>query len=259
MADDMDQKRVADASDPKMRRVFIGFDPRQIVSYTAAQMSVFETASVPVAITPLVYQTLPMTRKGLTPFTWSRFLVPWLCGFQGQGLFLDADCYVRSDIEELFKIGELNPDKAVLVSDACVGQFAFERAAVMLFNCAHPDNQKLTPEYVNNDETKGLHAISWTKDVGDFPGDFNHLVHYQPENPQARIVHFTQGVPAWPETLDGEHTAEWRETLQKCFTAQPWASLMGNSVHAKHVIERLEEKAKMANGSAKSEGVAGVA
>ncbi len=256
MSDNNDTKRAGPVAATPLR-VFIGFDPRQIVSYTAAQMSLIETASKPVAITPLVYQTLPMTRKGLTPFTWSRFLVPWLCGFEGQGLFVDADGYMRSDVADLFKLGEEAPDKAVLVSNECVGSYAFERAAVMLFNCGHPDNKKLTPEYVNSDETKGLHAIGWTEAIGSFPGDWNHLVHYQEPRPDARLVHFTQGVPAWPETVDSEHAPEWRETLQKCFTAQPWASLMGNSVHAQHVMARLEKS--QSNGAAKpTENVAGV-
>lgn len=239
-----------------MLRVFIGFDPRQIVSYTAAQMSLIETASKPLAITPLVYQTLPLTRKGLTPFTWTRFLVPWLCDFEGYGLFLDADCYVRGDVNELFKLLETSPDKAVLVSDECVGNFTFERAAVMLFNCAHPDNRKLTPEFV--DKTDGLHKIGWTEAIGTFAGDWNHLVHYQPPR-EARIVHFTQGVPCWPETVDSEHAGEWRETLQKCFTAQPWATLMGSSVHAKPVMDRLEAKARQVNGGAAADEAPGVA
>lgn len=226
-----------------MRKVFIGFDPRQITSYTVTQMSLMETCTEPLSITPLIIETLPMKREGLTPFTWSRFIVPHLCNYEGQGLFVDADWYARSDVSELFKLAEEQPDKAVFISDECVGQFAFERAAVMMFNCAHPDNRKLTPEFIDNPETKGLHSISWTEAIGTFPGDWNHLVHYFPENPTARGVHFTQGVPAWPETVKSEHAGEWLNTRKLCFTAQPWASLMGNSVHAQHVIKRLQDEA----------------
>ena len=62
-----------------MQKVFIGYDPRQPVAYNVLQHSIVIRTEYPVSITPLVLETLPITRKGLTPFTWSRFLVPFLC------------------------------------------------------------------------------------------------------------------------------------------------------------------------------------
>ena len=52
-----------------MLKVFVGFDERQRVSFTTLATSIFETASRPVSITPLVLHTLPISRRGLTPFT----------------------------------------------------------------------------------------------------------------------------------------------------------------------------------------------
>jgi len=75
-------------------KIFIGYDERQAVSYTTLQHSILETASGPVSVTPLILSTLPITRRGLTPFTFSRFLVPWLCNYQGHALFLDADMFL---------------------------------------------------------------------------------------------------------------------------------------------------------------------
>jgi len=62
-------------------RIFIGYDHRQAVAYNVLQFSLFRRSSRPLSISPLVLPTLPMTRQGLTPFTFSRFLVPWLCDF----------------------------------------------------------------------------------------------------------------------------------------------------------------------------------
>ena len=45
-------------------KIFIGFDPRQAVSYTALQQSIISNASKPVSITPLVIETLPIERTG---------------------------------------------------------------------------------------------------------------------------------------------------------------------------------------------------
>ena len=82
-------------------RVFVGYDERQAVSYTTLQQSILETASQPVSVTPLILRTLPITRRGLTPFTFSRFLVPWLCKYEGHALFMDADMFLVSDICEM--------------------------------------------------------------------------------------------------------------------------------------------------------------
>lgn len=245
MEDKLEQKRTSDIAAPALNRVFIGFDQRQAISYTVAALSIISSTDTPVAISPLVYQALPLTRKGLTPFTWTRFLVPWLCNFNGWAAFIDADAFLRGDINDLFNLAD---DKyAVMVSAACVGNLAFERASVMLFNCAHPDNAKLTPQFV--DTENGLHKIGWTENIGTFPGTWNHLVGYMPPNPDARLVHFTQGVPCWPETVDSEHASEWHNMAKIAFSAMPWADLMGNSVHAKPVMERLS-RAKGANGAA---------
>ena len=74
-----------------MLRVFIGYDDRQPVAYNVLQFSIATRSSRPVTITPLIINQLPIKRTGLTPFTFSRFLVPWLCDYQGTALFLDID------------------------------------------------------------------------------------------------------------------------------------------------------------------------
>ena len=216
-----------------MNRVMIGFDARQPISYTILQHSIFTRTDTPVSITPLCINQLPLSRTGLTPFTWSRFLVPWLCGFNGRAIFLDIDMLVLSDINELFKLAD---DKfAVMVSK---NKLKFEWASAILFNCSHPDNAKLTPEFVDTTQVN-LHKIAWTDAVGEFPGEWNHLVGYDEPRENPKLIHYTQGIPVFPETEDGGYANEYRSEVRSCMFSRPWAELMGNSVHAKPVVDRL--------------------
>ncbi len=216
-----------------MNRIFIGYDPRQPVSYTALAQSILKHAKTPFSITPLVLETLPIRRYGLTPFTYTRFLVPFLCQYQGWALFLDIDMLARADIDGLFALRD--PAKAVMVSK---NKMRFEWASMMLFNCA--ECSILTPEYVERAE--GLHGIGWTENVGELPGEWNHLVGYDTPDPNAKLAHFTQGVPMFPETKDCEFADEWRSVAQGAVGSVTWQELMGNSVHAKPVYERLHAK-----------------
>jgi len=212
----------------KTLKIFIGFDHRQPVSLSVLAQSIYTYSKTPVAITPLVYNQLPMTRKdGLTPFTWSRFLVPYLCDYRGWALFLDLDMLVRDDITKLFDLAD--EKYAVMVAK---NPKKFEWASVMLFNCGHPANKVLTPDYVN--EAKGLHGINWCKpeEIGGIPAEWNHLVGYDKPRSDAKLIHYTQGVPCFPETNDSEGADEWFKEHKFMNHARPWEELMGNSVHA---------------------------
>jgi hypothetical protein len=211
-------------------RIFIGYDHRQAVSYNVLQFSIFRRCSKPVAITPLFLQTLPLTRTGLTPFTYSRFLVPWLCGYQGWALFLDLDYLCLADMAELFRFTD---DRyAVMVSKNAK---KFEWASMMMFNCGHPANQMLTPDYVQDPQRcTAPHAIDWVPEelVGDLPREWNHLVGYDPPREDAKLVHYTQGMPVFEETSGSEYTEEWKAEHAKTNQTQGWQELMARSVHA---------------------------
>ncbi len=213
-------------------RIFIGFDPRQWCSYTALSTSIIEQTSQPVSIMPLVLGTLPINRQGLTPFTYSRFLVPWLCGFVGQGLFIDTDTLFLEDPVELFR--HWDPQFSVQVVPF-EGEFAFERASVLLWNCEHPDNRILTPAYIQDPEKcKAPHVLDWTTNAGPLPAEFNHLVGYQEKmDEDPALLHFTQGVPAYPETDGCDWHDVWGRAMQISVSSAPWLDLMGQSVHTK--------------------------
>jgi hypothetical protein len=220
---------------PDALRVFIGFDARQIVSYTVLQLSIIAKASKPVAITPLILETLPIQRRGLTPFTFSRFLVPYLCGYEGHAIFLDADMMLRDDIHKLAKCNDGKSDVLVVNHQ---GSLAFEKSSVMLFNCSKCAT--LTPEYIE-DGRNGLHDFAWAKQVGELPHEWNHLVGYEATDPKTKLAHFTQGVPAFPETAKSEFAAEWTALMARSTSTRSWQEIMGTSVHAAPVMERLKE------------------
>lgn len=227
-----------------MLKIFIGYDPRQAISYNVLQQSIIARSTKPCSITPLIIEQLPLKRVGLTPFTYSRFLAPYLCDYKGWALFLDADILVLDDIAKLF---ELADDKyAVMVSkniDVHDGlSMKFEWASVMLFNCEKC--QMLTPEFIEN--TKRLHDISFVENdlIGDLPREWNLLVGYDKPRDDAKLLHYTQGIPIFPETIDSDYKKDWVDIHEYMNSSVPWVTLMGNSVHAKVVNNQIMPRYK---------------
>lgn len=216
-------------------KIFIGYDHRQPIAYNVLQHSIISQSSKPVAIIPLVIDQLDCKRTGLTPFTFSRFMVPHLCDYEGWALFLDLDMIVKDDIAKLFDIAD---DRyAVMVSK---NVFKFEWASVMLFNCAK--NRVLTPDFIQ--QAAGLHKISWLKDdeIGDLPADWNVLVGYDNPIKNPKLIHYTQGIPLFPETRGCDYAKDWELALNAANMAVSWTELMGQSVHAETLHGRLMPK-----------------
>jgi lipopolysaccharide biosynthesis glycosyltransferase len=206
-----------------MNRIFIGRDPRQPVAATVLAHSLFAHAKQPIAVTMLDLAHLPVKRTGLTAFTYSRYLVPYLCGYEGRALFLDGDMLARADINEIFRIAD-----GVSAVSVVKGKMRFEWPSLMLFNCArcHP----LTPGYVDDPSTKP-YSFDWADKVGELPPEWNHCVGYEPRNPAAKLVHFTQGIPVWKETAGSEFKQEWMVAAAEAFGTCTWEALMRHSIH----------------------------
>ena len=211
-------------------KVFIGFDPKQPVAYNVCQYSVVANASGPVCIIPLILSQLPMKRRGLTEFTYSRFLVPHLSDFEGTSVFIDPDIIVTGDVYELL---EYNDNPVYVMQD----QEEFEWASVMVFNNSLCDN--LTPEFID-DEYHGLFNFDWVRgDIGELPQEWNHLCFYK-EPIEAKLYHYTVGIPVWDETREiSPETPIWREYFDKSVSTVSWKSLMGNSVHAARMDKNI--------------------
>lgn len=215
-----------------MNRVFIGVDPRQPLGYNVLQWSIHRHAKKRVSVEPLMLPKLPITRRGLTEFTYSRYLVPYLCGYEGLAVFMDADIVVTGDIGELFD--QADGLSAVQVMQ---DQAKFEWASVMLFN-----NEKcrtLTPEWIDDAENKP-NALSFGA-VGSFSRDWNHCVNKE-EPRDAKLHHYTEGVPAWEEVQGNPADQHWFDARDAMLHTVSWQELMGGSVHAEPVIRRFMQR-----------------
>ncbi len=208
-------------------RIFIGFDPRQPIAAQVLAHSIWERASGPVSITRLQLNQLPLKRVGLTQFTFSRYLVPHLCGYAGKAMFMDADMLCLGDVYEIPKIAD--PQKAAV----CVVKnpaLQFEWPSLMYF-----DNElckNLTPAFI---EAGNPQMLKWAENVGNLPSEWNQLVGYDKPRKDAKNVHFTAGLPCFEETKSCEYSKEWHDEHHKSVSSVSWEELMGSSVHRRIV------------------------
>jgi hypothetical protein len=209
------------SSDPETPiRMFVGYDPREIAPWNVLAHSVHVRASRPVSITPLMLSQLGdlmwRERNPLqsTDFSFSRFLVPYLCGFQGWAIFTDCDMLFLDDVANLWDLRDdryavmcVKHDHKPREETKFLGarQTGYEKknwSSVMLYNCAKCT--ALTPEYVNTASGLDLHRFQWLDDeelIGEIPHRWNHLVDYDPPLPVDEIsnLHFTIGGPYFNE------------------------------------------------------------
>ena len=142
-------------------KIFVGLDTRQPVAAMVLMSSIIRHASKPIELVPLLYEQLPIVRRGLTGFTFSRYLVPWLMNYEGVGLFMDGDMVVTGDVHEL--AGWLNAPVSVVK-----GEQKFEWPSLMLFGCS--GCRMLTPEYI---ETETPQNFEWASEIGELPREWN--------------------------------------------------------------------------------------
>ena len=217
-----------------MIRVFIGYDPREAVSFSVLAHSIHERASEPVSVTPLKLSELKgvFTRERhplqSTDFAFSRFLTPYLSGYEGWSVFMDCDMLVLDDIANLWRLRDERyavmvvkhdhqPREAIKFLDQ--PQTAYPKknwSSVMLFNNAKC--RALMPEYVNTATGLELHQFKWLADeglIGELPRSWNHLVGYYRPTPGVSLVHYTLGGPYFDEYRDCEYADEWRTELDR--------------------------------------------
>jgi hypothetical protein len=211
-----------------MIRVFIGFDPREDVAFSVLSHSIHRNASQPVVIAPVMLDQLKgIYRRDRNPlqsteFSFSRFLTPYLCGYEGWALFMDCDMLMLEDVAKLWALRDeryaVQVVKHVHVPKEDVKflgavQTKYEKknwSSVMLMNCAKC--RALTPEYENGASGLELHQFKWLGDdalIGEIPSRWNHLVGYDAPRADAALVHYTIGGPYFAEYKDCEYAAHW--------------------------------------------------
>ena len=227
------------------RDIYIGWDSREPLCYDVAKYSIERRSSWPLSIMPLKLTTLkpildrPIEWRGnqmwcpisnapqTTEFSITRFLVPFL-NFSGWALFCDPDIVCLADIEKLFELAD--PDYAVMVVKHdytptddfhMVDQIQVKIprknwASVILWNCEHEANKRLTLDVVRTWPGRDLHGFKWLKDseIGSLPLEWNYLVDVYTNTVEPKLLHFTNGGPwldGW-EPLESDQT--WNEEYQ---------------------------------------------
>lgn len=209
-------------------KVYIGYDGLEDEAFRVVVSSLQRHAKVPVEVTALYFDRLSASgllnrcvdRRGgkiydlfsnapwSTDFAVSRFLVPILAQ-TGWALFVDCDMVFQEDVGELLTLAD--PSKAVMVVKhnhvpsreskmAGKEQVRYNRknwSSVMLFNCDHLANRRLTLDDINRRPGRDLHSFFWLSDeeIGELPQGWNWLVDEQPKPDKVCIAHFTNGGP----------------------------------------------------------------
>ena len=212
--------------------LYAGFDDREEVGFHTFTSSVIHRASLPTQIIPL---HLPMlkgytagARDGTNAFIYSRFLIPWLQGYRGHAIFMDgADMVMNADIADLWKLKDVFKAVQVVKHDyqtkhprKYVGtRMEAENSSyrcknwssVMLINCAHYSWRQITPETVGKMSGSDLHSFSFIQDrfVGDLPKEWNWLADEYGENNEAKVIHYTAGIPGFPHYKDTPMASRW--------------------------------------------------
>ena len=213
-----------------MIRYFIGYDEREAGAFSVLSYSIQKRASQPVSITPVMLEQLTKAKLywrepnalASTDFSFSRFLVPFLCDFQGWAIFSDNDMLMLDDVarlwaqrDERWAVQVVKHNHVPKEETKFLGktQTKYEKknwSSVMLMNCAKCT--KLTPEYVNAASGLELHQFKWLASdelIGELPSAWNHLVGYDAPRKDASLVHFTIGGPYFAEYEKCEYAAEW--------------------------------------------------
>ena len=211
-----------------MIRVFIGFDPRETAAFGVLSHSIHRHSSEPVAIAPLMLSELggiyrrPRDPLQSTDFSFSRFLVPYLCGYEGWAVFMDCDMLMLDDIAKLWRLRDERyavqvvkhvhvPKEETKFLGAVQTKYQKKNwSSVMLMNCARCT--ALTPEFVNRASGLELHQFKWLEGdqlIGDNPRQWNHLVGYDAPRRDASLVHFTIGGPDFEASRECEYAKEW--------------------------------------------------
>lgn len=222
-----------------MLKIFVGYDKEiEPVAYHVFCESVIRNSSIPVSFIPLEPNNIKnkfdlkyfeFKRDGSNCFIYSRFLIPYLCNFQGYALYVDGDMLCRADISDMLEDIDLLAAVSVVKHDyktkypvKYLGHINEDYprknwSSVIFWNCSHPAHKVLTPDYIKKASGKHLHRFEWLDDVEihNMPKEWNWLVSEYKYNNNAKIAHFTLGTPCFSDYKDCDYAKEWYDYYNK--------------------------------------------
>ncbi len=209
-------------------KIFIGWDSRFPEPADVLRHSLIRHATIPLQISYLNLAELGLRREhdplASTEFTYSRFLVPHLCGFEGKAVFMDNDMVCLGDIKELDDLGMQDLALRVVKHDhtptdsvkmnGCK-QTCYPRknwSSLMIMNCA-----KLglwTKQVVESQTGAYLHRFQDIPDnlIGDVPKSWNTL---DRADDSTRMIHYTSGGPWFEECKNHAFADLWYQARDK--------------------------------------------
>jgi len=217
----------------KKINIIVGFDQREAVAYHVFCQSVIQKTSAPVQFLPLAKQFLlgyqELHGDGSNTFTYTRFLSPWLMNYEGWVIFADGDMVCMDDIAKLWELRD--PCKAVQVvmhdylTKSKIKYFGNKNenyprknwSSVILWNCEHPKNKQLNPEFVEKNSGAFLHRFQWLDDceIGELPKEWDWLASEYENNPSAKLIHYTLGTPCFAEYQKADMAEHWNAAYQQ--------------------------------------------
>lgn len=213
--------------------IVVGFDQLEAVAYHVFCQSVLEKSSSPVNFIPLVQMNLSSYSEthgdGSNQFIYSRFLTPYLAHYSGWAIFADGDMVCNDDITELWNLRDEKKAVQVVKHDYRTKKTVkylgnknedYPRknwSSLVLWNCGHPANKVLTPEFIQNKPGSFLHRFSWLSDdlIGELPIEWNWLAIEYPDNPSARIIHYTLGTPCFKDYSESSMANLWHAVYKR--------------------------------------------
>jgi hypothetical protein len=203
-------------------RIFVGYDPREAIGYPVFCSSVMARTDEAVSFTPVRGEKTP---ESSTSFNYGRFDVAEQCGYRGWAIWAECDMLARADIAELWAMRRIDYDVMVVKHDyrtrhpvKFLGQKNEDYprknwSSLMLINCAGAAWQRM--RHHKGWTGPELHRLAFLNDarIGALAPEWNHLVGEYAPNPQARIAHFTIGLPCWQPYDAWEFGGEWAEEL----------------------------------------------
>lgn len=216
--------------------LYYGFDPRESIGAHVFQHSVLTRASLPVSFIPLHLDNMKKFYEewhtdGSNNFIYSRFLIPYLQGYTGWAIFMDgSDMLCRDDIANLWALRDpfgkavqvvkhnytTKANRKYVGTEMEANNEDYPRknwSSVMLINCGHYAWRQVTPDFVQQSSGQVLHQFKFMVDdeIGELPKDWNHIPIEQEENKDAKLVHYSLGLPVFKHYSYCEFSDDWFE------------------------------------------------
>ncbi len=205
-----------------MLRIFIGWDSRFTEPAEVLRYSLLKHSTIPLDIHYLKLDELHLSRPhdplASTEFTYTRFLPPHLCNFQGKALFLDNDMLCFADMKELNVLDmgpyalrvvhhDYTPSNSVKMYGAVQTSYPRKNwSSMMLMNCARL--RVWSKDVVETQTGAYLHRFQDIPDdqIGELPTTWNTL---DTMDERTKLIHYTNGGPWFKEYVDHPHAAIW--------------------------------------------------